>query len=299
MGVGKRIGAAGMACLLALPVLSAERLVSVYEAEIPAGTMEIVLVDDAQRGGVSGLAFDPRDSQLRRLEETPRQVGQTLLVNLMDGVVKRPGRYDPHLPASALEIRAYEPGKLYAPGRLISLRTRETHVLGMGRSAQLSRHGHSSSAAEVLQACIGCPFLYKAVLAKREDDSHEVTAIRVIDRIGRGIVQSIPTQDIVARDIDTLTFGDFNGDGALDFSMVPRVPTGNSWTGGRPHYYLFDGSDGQYRRSPELEELRATGYLEFPGDGRVLVKRHGRDPSPTVYRFTTPLVPVRQPVDGH
>lgn len=259
---------AGLSLAVNGSVLAQASPVSVYEGAIGEAPVEIVLIHDERRDGISGHLFDRQTGRYLVLEETPHRAGDDLLVNLMT---------DARMPGAALLLPRLVPAQQDLNGHRVDLRTRQRQVLRARRIGHFSDQAREAYSGMLLQPHNEGDFVFR-VQARRAhgEQGGRVGRIEVTRRDGTP-VQTLDGLELVFVGTETLRFGDFDGDGNVDFRVTPLVRRGSdgATVAGKPHYYLYRQDQDGYRRHPGLETLAAQGALTF-GSGGVVNLRPDR-----------------------
>src|SRR5690606_16682550 len=102
---------------------------------------------------------------------------------------------------------------------------------------------------------------YFVVHARKERGAHggRVDTITVFDRAHGQPVQVIDGLDLFFSGTETLALHDFNGDGVLDFSVMPMRADDPTRAAEHRNYYIY-GADTGYVRNETLGSLAAQGH---------------------------------------
>lgn len=248
-------------CLLSAPVLGQARPIATYQGTIGDAPVELVLIHDWQLDGMSGyLLTEPQRTPVP-LEKTPYAETDSLHINVLG---------NPELPTAVIALQPFAPGAKTLRGRAVDLRSRAQQALQLERVTRFSSDARDSFDGHLLQDTADARFYFR-VHARKAQGEHagRVDRIAVIDRSTGEAVQVLDGLDLFFSGTDTLTLKDFNGDGILDFSVMPMRAEDPSRVAEHPHYYLFRQDTGGYSREPQLEQLAAQGALTFGAGGSV------------------------------
>lgn len=259
--------------------------ITAYRGTIGGAAVEVLLIHDWQLDGMSGYLFSDAERMPVPLEKTPYVEDEGLLINVLG---------DPKLPTAALALQPAVPGAKRLRGRSIDLRSREQQDIRLERVVRFSSDQGDAYDGELLQVPADERFYFRVHARKaRGEHGGRVDTITVFDLARGQPVQVIDGLDLFFSGTDTLALHDFNGDGVLDFSVMPMRPDDPTRTARQRDYYIY-GADTGYVRNETLGSLAAQGDLKLGEEGRVSLRpQDGIDyGAGTIqwrhYRFVTP-----------
>jgi len=243
------------------PALAQASPTRVYEGTIGGDPAELITLEDYHNHSVSGYLLNRKSGHLMKLEETPRDDGAPLTIDVIDD---RTGRV-----SSALAFPRFTIDASGLTGTWVDLRTRKRAPARFRRTAYYTPDAGDSYDGEVLQGNGDTSFLFR-VHARRSKGEYGglVDRIDIYDRASGRRVQSIDHLILAFNGTETLTFRDINGDGKIDFyaQRMAIDANGGRVTGNRT-YYLFDGM--RFSNFAPLEDLQTKGDVTLPKPGWV------------------------------
>lgn len=247
--------------LLAAPVFGQARPITAYQGTVGDAPVELVLIHDWQLNGMSGYLLTEPQRMPVPLEKTPYVENESLHINVLG---------DSALPTAVIALQPFAPGAKTLRGRAVDLRSRAQQALQLERVTRFSSDARDSFDGHLLQDTADARFYFRVHARKAQGEhSGRVDRVTVFDRSTGEPVQVLDGLDLFFSGTDTLTLQDFNGDGILDFSVMPMRADDRSRVAEHPHYYLYRQDTGGYSREPQLEQLAAQGALTFGAGGSV------------------------------
>ncbi|WP_310148987.1 hypothetical protein [Luteimonas sp. 3794] len=278
-----------LACVLgslSAEVFAQARPITAYQGTVGDAPVELLLIHDWQHDGMGGYLFTDAQRTPVPLEKTPYAEDESLHINVMG---------DARLPTTVIVLQPFVPGAKTLRGRSIDLRSRDQRDVRLERVTRFSSDPRDAYDGELLQGNADKRFYFRVHARKAQGEhSGRVGTITVFDRASGAPVQLLDGLDLFFYGTETLELVDFNGDGVLDFSVMPRRADDTSRAAEHRHYYRYREEAGGYGREPQLEVLAAQGVLKFGAGGHVSLRpQNGIDyRAGTIqwqhYRFVTP-----------
>jgi hypothetical protein len=286
-----RLAGLAVACLCASSCFSVTPLFAqaaptrVYEGHVGGQSVELSMLEDYHVDSLKGYLLEKRDGRLLTLEETPHKDGEPMTIDVLDARA---------MPFAAIALRPFSKDDRKLRGEWIDLRNRARRPIEFEKTAFFTPDSDKAYDGEILQASGDAPFLFR-VHARRMKGEYGglVDRIDIHDRASGRRIQTIDHLILNFNGTATLEFGDYNGDGRVDFRArrLAISVDGARATGAFP-YYLF--TDNGFHNFAPLDELESNGAVAFPAPGQVEMRPEdkvdfeNRIETWQRYRFVTP-----------
>ncbi|QBF25912.1 hypothetical protein EXN22_09455 [Pseudomonas tructae] len=236
-----------LATLLPCFSVQAALPVSVFHGTQGDTAIELALTYDPQHETIEGYWLEEQRQWLIPLERTPYDHRLPLLINLLD---------NQDLPSAALLIQPFVfTHDRELRGVRVNLRNRERQALELKRITRFSDRQDTPWQGELLQLPLNGRKLFRVHAHKAAGEYvGTIDRISIIDRSTGQTVQVIDNLTLLFQGSASLSFADFNNDGAIDFKAIPvgQMASGGA-AGKEQQYYIYQPANDRYALTSELQ----------------------------------------------